>query len=223
MKLYLLLYLLSFFIGNYTQAVLAENADFSLSELSSTHYLNTKKIADTSLQSCQSDDYAYAPILPDNSFDDVKSKVSLIYLNESVKSKLNQMSSGVFQHVAMKVAGSLLSFNSNALSPENIASYITEATQAYLPIIYANGVAIAAVTSNGNTIIYKTEMPVTKNNIHAAELAAAGRESTVSAICDDLDQVNDLLKQKIVIQYNYYDSTGAFYSSFSLNGYTEEI
>jgi len=218
MKTSLLLYLVIFFTSN---TAAAKPVKFTLEQLpSSPSFLKTKKVANTNLQSCQSDFYSYDSIILSDDVDHTSNKVSLIYLNTATKAKLSKMSSGVFQHVTMKVAASLLSFSSNALSPESIAKHISEGTQVFLPFIYANGVMITGVTSKGKTIIYRTEMPITKNNAHVADLAAAGRESAISAICDDMDQINDLLEQKIIIQYDYFDSTGAFYSSFSLNGYS---
>ncbi len=221
MKIYSIIYFVLFFISSTPNLAFAENIDLTLSQLtSSPSFLKTKTIANTNLQSCQSDFYVYDPVISNGITGNTKNKTSLIYLNNTVKAQLKKMSSGVFRHVTMEVAASLFSFNSDALSPESIAKHITAGTQGFLPFIYANGVTITQVISKGKTIIYRTEMPITKNNRHVAELAAAGREFSISAVCDDLDKINDLLEQKIIIQYDYYDSTGAFYSSFSLNGYS---
>lgn len=219
MKIIQLLYLFLFCISNFNNMANAESAEIILEQLpSSPNFLKIKKVANTNLQSCQSDIYNYDSIISDNTAIQSERKISLTFLDDTTKATLNKMSSGVFRHVSMQVAASLLSFNSNALSSENIAKYISDGTQDFLPLIYANGVMVTAVRSKGNRIIYRTEMPITKYNIIAAALAAAGRESAISAICDDMEQINDLLEQKIIIQYDYYDSTGAFYSSFSLNG-----
>lgn len=221
MKIYSMIYFVLFFISSTLNLAFAENIELTLSQLTlSPSFLKTKTIANTNLQSCQSDFYIYDSVISNGITSNTKNKISLVYLNDTVKTQLDKMSSGVFRHVTMEVAASLLSFNSDALSPESIAKYIAAGTQDFLPFIYANGVTITQVTSKGKTIIYRTDMPITKNNSHVAELAAAGREFSISAVCDDLDKINDLLEQKIIIQYDYYDSTGAFYSSFSLNGYS---
>jgi len=201
----------------------ADSSDFTLEQLpSSPSFYKIKKPANTNIRSCQSEIYSYDAAITEANLSKSQNKVSLKYLNNLVQSDLKKMSSGVFQHVTLSVASSLLSFNSNSLSPESIASYIADGTQAFLPFIYANGVMITEVNSKGRTIIYRTEMPVTKNNAQAAALAAAGRETAITSICDDMDKINDLLEQEIIIQYDYYDSTGAFYSSFTINGATEK-
>jgi len=221
MKIYLIIFTL--LSTNTLQLANADNLDFTLKQLpSSSSFYKIKKTANTNIQSCQSEIYSYDAVIAEANLNQSTNKVSLKYLNNLVQSDLKKMSSSVFRHVTLSVASSLLSFNSNSLSPESIASYIADGTQAFLPFIYANGVMITEVSSKGRTIIYRTEMPVTKNNTQAAALAAAGREIAVTSICDDMDKINDLLEQEIIIQYDYYDSTGAFYSSFTINGITEK-
>jgi len=221
MKVYLIIFILLSI--STLKLANADNSDFALEQLpSSPSFYKIKKPANTNIRSCQSEIYSYDAAIAEANLSKSQNKVSLKYLNNLVQSDLKKMSSGVFQHVTLSVASSLLSFNSNSLSPESIASYIADGTQAFLPFIYANGVMITEVNSKGRTIIYRTEMPVTKNNTQAAALAAAGRETAITSICDDMDKINDLLEQEIIIQYDYYDSTGAFYSSFTINAATEK-
>jgi len=222
MKIYLIIFTL--LSTSTLKLANADSSDFTLEQLpSSPSFYKIKKTANTNIRSCQSEIYSYDAAIAEANLSKSHNKVSLKFLNSLVKSDLKKMSSGVFQHVTMSVASSLLSFNSDSLSPESIAHYIADGTQPFLPFIYANGVMITEVNSKGRTIIYRTEMPVTKNNAQAAALAAAGRETAITSICDDMDKINDLLEQEIIIQYDYYDSTGAFYSSFTINGATKKI
>jgi hypothetical protein len=113
---------------------------------------------------------------------------------------------------------SLLNFNIDGFAAKNIAGYVSDGTKPYLPFEFANGVKITKVTPKGGTIIYRTEMPITKNHSLAKPLALAGKVSATTTICNDMKMVDDLLGRHIVIQYDYYDSNGAFFSSFTING-----
>lgn len=144
--------------------------------------------------------------------------ISLQYLNDVVKTSYNTMRNGVIRHVTKKVALSLFDFSTDSFSAKNIASYVSDGTKPYLPFEFANGVKITQVTPKGGTIIYRTEMPITKKHKLAASLALAGRSSATTTICNDMKMVDDLLGRDIVIQYDYYDSNGEFYSSFTING-----
>ena len=146
------------------------------------------------------------------------SVISLNYLNTVVQGRYTEMTDAVTQHVAVNVAMSLFSFNSESLSAENIALHISMGTKPYLPFSFANGVEITDANSQGNTIIYKTRMPISKTDQQAETLALAGRVSTVASVCNDEAVVDDLLKRHIVIQYDYYDSNDEFVSSFTING-----
>lgn len=143
---------------------------------------------------------------------------SLEYLNKLVKVTYDKMRNGVISHVTMKVALSLFNFNVDGFAAENIALYVSDGTQPFLPFKFANGVKITKVTPKGGTIIYRAEMPITKNHSYAVPLALAGKASATTTVCNDMKMVNDLLGRKIVIQYDYYDSNGVFFSSFTING-----
>jgi len=146
------------------------------------------------------------------------SVISLNYLNTEVQGRYAKMTDAVTQHVAVNVAMSLFSFNAKSLSAENIAAHISMGTKPYLPFSFANGVEITDANSQGNTIIYKTKMPISKTHQQAESLALAGRVSTVASVCNDAAMVDDLLERHIVIQYDYYDANGEFVSSFTING-----
>jgi len=60
-------------------------------------------------------------------------------------------------------------------------------------------------------------MPINRNHTQALALAIAGRDSTMTTVCNDSKMVDDLLEQNLIIQYDYYDSNGHFFSSFSIN------
>ena len=143
---------------------------------------------------------------------------SLEYLNDAVKATYDTMRNGVISHVTMKVALSLFNLSIDGFAPENIATYVSDGTKPFLPFEFANGVKITKVTSKGGTIIYRAEMPITKNHSHAAPLALAGRVSATTTICNDTEMLDDLLGRNIVIQYDYYDANGVFFSSFTING-----
>ena len=144
--------------------------------------------------------------------------VSLEYLNDAVQATYNKMRNGVISHVTMQVALALFNFGVDGFAPENIATYVSDGTKPFLPFEFANGVKITQVTPKGGTIIYRAEMPITKNHSHAAPLALAGRVSATTTICNDTEMLDDLLGRNIVIQYDYYDSNGVFFSSFTING-----
>ena len=144
--------------------------------------------------------------------------LSLEYLNDAVKATYNKMRNGVISHVTMQVALALFNFSVDGFAPENIATYVSDGTKPFLPFEFANGVKITQVTPKGGTIIYRAEMPVPKTHNHAAPLALAGRVSATTTICNDTEMLDDLLGRNIVIQYDYYDSNGVFFSSFTING-----
>jgi len=143
---------------------------------------------------------------------------SLEYLNDIVQVTYKAMRDGVINYVTKEVALSLFNFSVNGFSAENIASYVSTGTQPYLPFEFANGVKITKVTPKGGTIIYRTVMPITKHNQYAKQLALAGKASAKTTICNDIKMVDDLLGRHIVIQYDYYDVNGDFFSSFTING-----
>ena len=128
------------------------------------------------------------------------------------------MRNGVISHVTMKVAMSLLNFSVDGFAPKNLATYVSNGTKPFLPFEFANGVKITKVTPKGGTIVYRAEMPITKNHSNAAPLALAGKVSATTTVCNDMEMVDDLLGRNVVIQYDYYDSNGVFFSSFTING-----
>ncbi len=142
---------------------------------------------------------------------------SLEYLNDIVQDTYNTMRNGVIRYVTQEVALSLFNFSVDGFAAENIASYVSDGTKPYLPFKFANGVKITKVTPKGVTIIYRTEMPITKHHRYATQLALAGKASTKTTICNDMEMVDDLLGRHIVIQYDYYDANGEFFSSFTIN------
>ena len=173
------------------------------------------------LLSCKTDSTIYdQPITRQNqnSKEDGFLPKSLEYLNDVVKATYNTMRNGVISHVTMQVAMSLLNFSVDGFAAENLASYVSDGTKPYLPFEFANGVKITKVTPKGGTIIYRAEMPITKNHSQALPLALAGKASATTTICNDMEMVDDLLGRHIVIQYDYYDSNGDFFSSFTING-----
>ena len=181
----------------------------------------TKNLANDDLLSCKTDFVADTDIFSSQSNHfkaDNFSPDSMEYLNDAVKVTYNTMRNGVISHVTMKVALSVFNFSVDGFAAENIASYVSEGTKQYLPFEFANGVKITKVTPKGGTIVYRTEMPITKNHSQAAALALAGKVSATTTVCNDMEMVDDLLGRHIVIQYDYYDSNGVFFSSFTING-----
>ena len=144
--------------------------------------------------------------------------VSMAYLNNVFTKTYNEMRNAVISHVTIEVAKSLFNFSVNGFAPENIAIYVSDGTKPFLPFRFANGVKITDVKPKGRTIVYRTEMPVPKDHNQAVLLAVAGRASATTTVCNDSDMVGDLLGRDIVIQYDYYDSEGEFFSSFTING-----
>ena len=184
-------------------------------------YSQTKTLTNDELLSCKVDSFTYDGM---NSSKNTDVKVDkfppelLNYLNDKVKKIYNTMRNGVIRHVTMKVALSLFNFNINGFAPENLATYVSDATKPFLPFKFANGVKITKVTPKGGTIVYRAEMPISKNHNHAVSLATAGMITATSTVCNDKDMVEDLLGHDVVIQYDYYDSNGVFFSSFTING-----
>jgi len=144
--------------------------------------------------------------------------ISLEYLNDKINTTYSTMRNGVISYVTKQVAFSLLNFSINGFSAENIATYVSEGTKPYLPFEFANGVKITKVTPRGSTVIYRTEMPINKTHKLATLLALAGNVSASTTICTDITLVDDLLGRDVVIQYDYYDSNGDFFNSFTING-----
>ncbi len=140
------------------------------------------------------------------------------YLNDAVRTTYNTMRNGVIKHVTLEVAMSLFNFNVDGFAAENIAKFVSDGTKPFLPFKFANGVKITKVTPKGGTIIYRTEMPITKDHSLAVPLALAGKVSATTTVCNDMKMVDDLLGRNITIQYDYYDSNGVFFSSFTING-----
>jgi len=168
----------------------------------------TDSIVDTQITTIQSSNIKEQPFLPK----------SMEYLNDIVQVTYDTMRNGVIRYVTKEVALSLLNFRINGFAAENIAGYVSDGTKPYLPFKFANGVKITQVTPKGGTIIYRAEMPISKNHSHAMALALAGKVSATTTICNDMEMVDDLLGRHIVIQYDYYDSNGIFFSSFTING-----
>lgn len=144
--------------------------------------------------------------------------IPLEYLNSQVQSAYNTMRNEVLKHVTKKVALSFLDFNIDGFAAENIASYISNGTQPFLPFEFANKVKITNTTPRGRIVIYRTEVPVTKDHSQAKSLVLAGKIATTKTVCDDTEIMNNLLERDVGIQYDYYDSNGDFFSSFSING-----
>jgi len=192
------------------------------SNLPSSPIANTQsKWMDDELLSCKTDSMADHSIITTQSnisqADNFLPK-SLQYLNDIVQVTYNTMRNGVIGYVTKEVALSLLNFSVDGFAAENIASYVSDGTKPYLPFEFANGVRITKVTPIGGTIIYRAEMPITRNHKHAKPLALAGKASATTTICNDMEMVDDLLGRHINIQYDYYDSNGDFFSSFTING-----
>ena len=178
----------------------------------------------TDLQMCQTDAVGYLKVMSKDlpmSRIQSDSGVSFEYLNTVVKSDYIKMTDAVSRYVAVKVALSLFSFNSNSLNAENITAHISTGTKPFLPFSFANGVKIIDANAKGKIIVYKTKMPITKAHQQATQLALAGRISTVAYVCNNAAMVEDLLERHIVIQYDYYDANGDFLSSFTINGHQE--
>ena len=200
-----------------------DTAETQINNMSSSPIVNsqTKTLTNDELLSCKVDSFPYDSM---NSSRNTHVKVDksspelLNYLNDKVKKTYNTMRNGVIRYVTMKVAMSLFNFNINGFAPENIASYVSDGTKPFLPFKFANGVKITKVTPKGGTIVYRTEMPISKSHNHAVILAAAGMIIATTTVCNDKDMVEDLLGHDVVIQYDYYDSNGVFFSSFTING-----
>jgi len=187
------------------------------SPIANTHVLTT----DDELLSCKTD------LVADNLLVSAQSSItqadnflpkSFEYLNELVQITYKTMRDGVISYVTKEVALSIFDFSVNGFAAENIASYVSDGTKPYLPFEFANGVKITTVTPKGGTIIYRAEMPITKQHLYAEQLALAGKASAKTTICNDIKMVDDLLGRHIIIQYDYYDANGDFFSSFTING-----
>ena len=167
--------------------------------------------------SCSVEEDSHEDVMPKQSKAVNNFPVSLMYLNDTVKEKYKTMRDGVINYVTTEVALSLFNFSINGFAAENIASYVSEGTKQFLPFEFANGVKITDVSPKGGTIVYRTEMPISEENNYALPLAGAGRVSAISTVLNDKEMVDDLLKRNVVIQYDYYDSKGAFFCSFTIN------
>jgi len=180
-----------------------------------------KKLNNDPLLSCKTDSETIEQIIstPASAIQiDKLFPESLKYMNDAVKIGYNKMRNEVIKHVTMKVAMALFNFSIDGFAAENIATYVSDGTKPFLPFEFANGVRITKVTAKGGTIVYRAEMPITKNHSHAAPLALAGRVSATTTVCNDMQMVDDLLGRDVVIQYDYYDANGIFFSSFTING-----
>jgi hypothetical protein len=215
--------LLAVISSNIVSAGENETTELALYNLPSSPIYNsqTKNLANDEPLSCKinviTTAYRFVSRNPDVKVDKPL-PVSLEYLNDAVKATYNVMRTEVISHVTMKVAMSLLDFSVDGFAPENLATYVSDGTKPFLPFEFANGVRITKVTPKGGTIIYRAEMPITKNHSQAKRLALAGKTSAIITVCNDMDMVDDLLGRNIIIQYDYYDSNGDFFSSFTING-----
>jgi len=181
----------------------------------------TKKLTNDEPLSCKTDYIDAADRFSSLGLHDNVDKpysVSLEFMNDTVKATYNTMRNGVIGHVTMKVAMSLFNFGVDGFAPESIATYVSDGTKPFLPFEFANGVRITKVTPKGGIIVYRAEMPIPKSHSQAAQLALAGKASATTTVCNDMEMVDDLLGRNIVIQYDYYDSNGVFFSSFTING-----
>jgi hypothetical protein len=148
---------------------------------------------------------------------DKQSSISLEYLNDTVKVSFNMMRNAVIIYVTEKVIKSIFNF-SNGFSAKNLAIYVSNGTKPFLPFEFANGVKITSVTPSDGKIIYRVDMPIPEHHSQAASLAEAGKNSAITTVCNDSDMVGDLLEREIIIQYDYYDSKGSFFYSFTIIG-----
>jgi len=181
----------------------------------------SNNLDDDNLLSCKTDTATYTQTISSQTSSIKKDKTavqSLKYLNSAVKTRYTAMRNEVIHHVTMKVAIALLNFTVDGFAAENIATYVSDGTQPFLPFEFANGVKITAVTPKDGTIVYRTEIPVAKNHSLAISLAVAGMISAASTVCNDMQMVDDLLGRDVLIQYDYYDANGIFFSSFTING-----
>lgn len=214
--------LLAIIVSSTANAGQTESNQSTIINLPSSPIVNTyTKSANETLLSCKTNSTAYQQINTiqiSNAKQDKLLPTSLEYLNDTVKTSYNTMRNGVIRHVTMQVALSLLNFNVDGFAVENIASYVSDGTKPYLPFEFANGVKITTVSPKGGTVVYRTEMPITKNHSSALALSIAGKTSATTTICNDMKLVDDLLGRDIVIQYDYYDSNGVFFNSFTING-----
>ena len=145
-----------------------------------------------------------------------QSSISLEYLNDTVTVSFNAMRNGVISYVSKKIIQSVFKFT-NGFSAKNLAIFVSNGTKPFLPFEFANGVKITNVTPSDETIIYRVDMPISEHHKQAASLAEAGRDSAITTVCNDSDVVSDLLEREIIIQYDYYDSKGVFFYSFTIN------
>jgi len=201
----------------------AEIVKDAYNNLPSSPVINShpKDLSNDGLLSCKTDSAAIEQIISTPGTGIKVDKIfpeSLEYMNDAVKIGYNKMRNEVIKHVTMKVAMALFNFSVNGFAAENIATYVSDGTKPFLPFEFANGVRITKVTPKGGTIIYRAEMPITKNHSHAVPLALAGRVSATTTVCNDMQMVDDLLGRDVVIQYDYYDANGVFFSSFTING-----
>jgi len=195
-------------------------AESVFAKLPSSPIVNSKtELMDDDLLSCKTDSIANTPLVSSHSStQDTSAAKTLEYLNDIVQATYNTMRNGVIRYVTKEVALSLFNFTIDGFAAENIANYVSDGTKPYLPFEFANGVKITQVTPIGGTIIYRTEMPIAKNHSLAKSMALAGKDSAATTICNDMEMVDDLLGRHIIIQYDYYDANGEFYSSFTING-----
>jgi len=191
-----------------------------LINLPSSPIVNSQtELMDDALLSCKTDSIANTQLASSHSnTKDTSVPKTLEYLNDIVQATYNTMRNGVIRYVTKEVALSLFDFTMNGFAAENIANYVSDGTKPYLPFEFANGVKITKVTPKGSTIIYRAEMPISKNHNLAKPLALAGKVSATTTICNDMEMVDDLLGRHITIQYDYYDTNGELYSSFTING-----
>lgn len=141
---------------------------------------------------------------------------SMNYLDDNVKGTYSMMRNNIISHVKKEVVMSLLNFKVDGFAPENLATYVTDATKPFLPFKFANGVRIIGVTHKGRVIVYKAEIPMHKNHDHTVLLTKAGITSATDTVCNDSVLVEDLLRRHVVIQYDYYDANGVYICSFNI-------
>ena len=215
--------LLAIMTANTANARPAEIVKNTHNKLPSSPIINShpKNLSNDALLSCKTDSATIEQIIstPASAIQvDKFFHESLEYMNDAVKIGYNKMRNEVIKHVTMKVAMALFNFSIDGFAAENIATYVSDGTKPFLPFEFANGVRITKVTAKGGTIVYRAEMPITKNHSHAAPLALAGWVSATTTVCNDMQMVDDLLGRDVVIQYDYYDANGVFFSSFTING-----
>mgnify|MGYP000426771949 CR=1 FL=1 len=146
----------------------------------------------------------------------MRTPVSLEYINDETRGAYNAMRDSVINNVKKEVVLSLLNLSVDGFAPENIAAYVSDATKPFLPFKFANNVKIIDVTHKEGTIVYKAEVPIHRSHDHAIKLTKAGIASATDTICNDSAMVEDLLERNIIIQYDYYDTNGVFICSFNI-------